>query len=100
LNHTKPPRRTRAQQRARATAPRTTYDQFNEPGQPKRLLTVQETANTLNISVGSVYRRIMSGQIPSIKIGALRRIPVHQLEHYIDQLVSEQETSQPAPISA
>jgi excisionase family DNA binding protein len=103
LNHSNQTktRRTRAQQRARATAhSQPTYDHSNDPGQPKLLLTVQETAERLNISAGSVYRRIMSGEIPSIKIGALRRIPVHQLERYLDQLVSNQEIRQPDPISA
>jgi excisionase family DNA binding protein len=66
------------------------HDQFNDPGQPKMLLTLRETAERLNISVTSVSRRVLTGEIPSIKIGSLRRVPVPQLERYLQQLVADQ----------
>ncbi|HEV2236521.1 MAG TPA: helix-turn-helix domain-containing protein [Ktedonobacterales bacterium] len=75
---------------ARNQRPNPLPDRFNDPGQPKMLLTLKETAERLNISLTSVSRRVLTGEIPSIKIGSLRRVPVPHLDAYLRQLVADQ----------
>lgn len=62
-------------------------DLFNDPGQPKMLLTIDEAAARMSISRATVERLIMRRECPSVKIGAARRIPVPQLEAYLASLV-------------
>ncbi len=50
---------------------------------PHRLLTVEQVAEILNVKRNTVYRWIRSGILPSIKIGALRRIKEDALEEFI-----------------
>jgi len=49
------------------------------------LLTPQEAADALAIDRSTLYELLMSGTIPSIKIGRARRIPVRALEQWIDE---------------
>jgi nitrogen PTS system EIIA component len=48
-----------------------------------KLLTVQETARLLNISIFSVYRMANKGQIPSLKIGNMRRFKRTDLDTWL-----------------
>jgi len=52
--------------------------------EPTLLLTVSETADRLHVSKPTVYVLINSGQLRSIKVGRIRRIPCKALEDYID----------------
>ena len=58
---------------------------------PKRtLLTVEEAAKRLNIGRTKTYSLVRSGQIGSVQIGKLRRIPADEVESYAARLISEQ----------
>jgi excisionase family DNA binding protein len=46
-------------------------------------LTVHETAKRLGISVPTVYRLIDRGELPSVKIGRARRIPLERLDSFL-----------------
>ena len=52
------------------------------------LLTSAEGAKALGISRASLYPLLMRKEIPSIRIGGLRRVPIAALQHYIDELLS------------
>jgi excisionase family DNA binding protein len=60
------------------------------------LLTVEGAARRLGMSRGALYPRVMSGEIPSIKIGKSRRIPIAQLEAWVALQVREQLSDSPA----
>jgi len=60
------------------------------------LLTVEGTARRLGMSRGAIYPLILSGDIPSIKIGKSRRIPIAQLDAWVALQVSEQSSDSPA----
>ena len=55
------------------------------------LLTVDRAARRLGMSRGAIYPLVLSGDIPSIKIGRARRIPIAQLEAWVARQVSEQQ---------
>ena len=56
------------------------------------LLTPAEAATLLHINRSTLYPLLMRGDIPSIRIGRARRIPVSALMRWIDQQVSAQRT--------
>lgn len=51
-----------------------------------RFLTVAETAEVLNVSLGQVYALVRSGELPAIRVGAGNhwRVERAQLEAYIE----------------
>lgn len=53
---------------------------------PKRLVvTVSEAASMLGLSRAKLYPLISSGEIRSLKIGKCRRVPVRELESFIER---------------
>jgi excisionase family DNA binding protein len=52
------------------------------------LLTPAEAAKALGISRASLYPLLMRKEIPSIRVGGLRRVPIVALQRYIDELLS------------
>jgi excisionase family DNA binding protein len=48
------------------------------------LLTVPEVASALGVGRNVVYELVLTGQLASIKIGRLRRVPVGALETFIN----------------
>ncbi len=58
------------------------------PTVDKLLLTPEEAAQALGIGRTKVYELIALGEIPSVKIGASRRIPAHGLQLYVSSLTS------------
>ena len=57
--------------------------------QPLRLLlTPAEAAIALGISRARLYPLLMHKEIPSIRVGGLRRVPIAALHRYIDELMS------------
>ncbi len=54
------------------------------------LLTVQQTAERLNVPRSAAYMLIMSKQLSSIKIGRLRRVPLEAIEAFIARQLAEQ----------
>ena len=53
---------------------------------PRRLLTAEETARRLSIGRTLVYRLMASGDLESVRIGRLRRIPAIALDDYVHRL--------------
>lgn len=51
------------------------------------LLTVNEVAEALRIGRSKVFDLIIAGEIESVKIGKLRRIPVTAVHEYAARLV-------------
>ena len=56
----------------------------------KLLLTPEETGNALGIRRSKVFALLASGEIPSIKIGRLRRVPVEWLRDWVGKQVDKQ----------
>lgn len=52
----------------------------------KLLYTPEEAAEVLGMSRTRLYRLINSGEVESVKIGGLRRIPVAALERFVQSL--------------
>ena len=52
----------------------------------KMLYTPIEAAQALGVSRSTIYVLMASGDIPSVRIGACRRVPVEGLRHYISRL--------------
>jgi len=52
------------------------------------LLTPAEAAKALGISRASLYPLLMRKEIPSIRVGGVRRVPIAALQRYIDELLS------------
>lgn len=57
----------------------------------KLLLTVPEAADALGLGRSVVYDLLLRGQLPSVKIGRARRIPLTALEAFVhDRLMEAQ----------
>ncbi len=54
-----------------------------DKGEGQAVLTAEQTSRRLGISRGLMYKMIASGEMPSIKMGRLRRVPVAQLEMWL-----------------
>jgi excisionase family DNA binding protein len=60
---------------------------------PQRIvLTVEEAADRLGLGRTMVYALVRSGDIESIAIGRLRRIPVDALDEFVERLRAETRT--------
>lgn len=56
---------------------------------PKLLLTPEEAAEVLSLGRTTVYRLLAREVLPSVKIGASRRIPFVALIEYVDRVMTE-----------
>ena len=54
------------------------------------LLTPREAAEALGISRSKVYQLMAAGQLASVRIGSARRISIHVIEAFIDDLARAQ----------
>jgi excisionase family DNA binding protein len=63
--------------------------ELDEPS-PLTLLTVEEAAQRLSIGRTTMYALLKAGQINSVRIGRLRRIPSEALTTYTARLIAEQ----------
>lgn len=54
------------------------------------LLTVEAAAERLSISRTRMYALIKSGDVTSVRVGRLRRVPVSALENFTAHLVTAQ----------
>jgi excisionase family DNA binding protein len=59
-------------------------------GEALLLVSPAEAAARLGLSRGTVYALLARGELPSIHIGAARRIRVADLHAFVDRLVAEQ----------
>ena len=62
--------------------------ELDEPSQT--LLTVEDAARRLSVGRTTVYALLKDGQINSVRIGRLRRIPAEALTAYTTRLIAEQ----------
>lgn len=49
------------------------------------LMTVDELAQYLSITPDTVYRKVKTGEIPSIRVGRLLRFPKKTIENWLEQ---------------
>ena len=68
--------------------------QLQEDGQPKPtpmveplLVRVEEAARILSLSRSTVYEMLDTGELPSVRRGAARRIPVAALREWVAQQI-------------
>jgi excisionase family DNA binding protein len=54
------------------------------------LLTVEAAAVRLSIGRTSMFALIKAGEVESVKVGHLRRVPADALTRYVQQLVTGQ----------
>lgn len=59
--------------------------------QPALLLRVEEAGKRLGIARTSMFRLIATGEVTSVQVGRLRRVPVACLEEYVDRLKHQAE---------
>lgn len=63
---------------------------------PQVLLTVEEAAQRLSIGRTTAYSLVRSGELGSVLIGRLRRVPTEAINTYAAQLVHDQSNQQNA----
>lgn len=59
---------------------------LQESAEPVLLLRVEEAADRLGIKRTLMYHLVRRGEIESVQVGRLRRIPVACLEEYVEEL--------------
>ena len=52
----------------------------------KLLLRIEETAKRRGIGRALMYRLVLSGEVQSVPLGRLRRIPAEALRDYVERL--------------
>lgn len=65
-----------------STAPADRY-RANLNALPPLLLRVSETAELLSVSRSTAYRLIRTGELPSLKVGGVTRVPFDQLCYWV-----------------
>lgn len=55
-------------------------------GEPRILLRIEEAAHRLGIERTLMYALVQSGDVESVRLGRLRRIPVDCLEEFVSRL--------------
>ena len=50
------------------------------------LLKVEEVAEILNVGRSTAYHLVLTGEIESITVGRLRRVPAQAVSEYVDRL--------------
>lgn len=60
------------------------------------LLTVEEAAQQLGIGRTKTYALVRSGELESVQIGRLRRVPKTAIDDYAAQLINQRSTHQHA----
>ena len=51
----------------------------------KRLFNVEETAEYIGSTPGSIYQKVYNGKIPFVKIGKSLRFDITELDEFIEQ---------------
>src|SRR4051794_38757983 len=60
------------------------------------LLRVEDAAMRLSIARTLMFRLIKEGEVESVRVGRLRRVPVASLEEYVARLRARQDAKSPA----
>lgn len=55
------------------------------------LMNVSEVARCLDIKKANVYEMLRTGELPSVRIGKYRKVPMAAFTHYFGRLISEAE---------
>lgn len=58
----------------------------NDSPTPRVLLTVEEAADRLSLGRTTTYALVRSGELRSVQIGRLRRVPADALAEYVSRL--------------
>ena len=59
----------------------------------RRVITVKETSEKLDLSLNATYQAIRAGQIPAIRIGRRWLVPDHALEQMLANANQDDQTS-------
>jgi len=65
-------------------------EEHADVGATRILVTMSDAARALSLSRAYLYPLVMRGDILSVKIGTVRRIPWDALQDYVRKLISEQ----------
>lgn len=57
---------------------------------PRLMLTIPEAARRLSIGRSFIYRLIVAGELETVQLGRLRRVPFDCLVEYVERLRREQ----------
>ncbi|MDQ7906873.1 helix-turn-helix domain-containing protein [Phytohabitans sp. ZYX-F-186] len=60
------------------------------------VLTIEQAARKLGIGRTTMYALVMSGEVRSVTIGRLRRVPTRCLDEYVSGLLENAQTVIPA----
>lgn len=63
---------------------------------PRVLLTVEQAAEAIGIGRTTMFALLKSGQVASVLVGRLRRVPLDQVHAYTDRLMTEQHPGDPS----
>jgi excisionase family DNA binding protein len=61
-----------------------------DQAEPRRMLTVEQAAEALSIGRTTMFALVKSGDIESVRIGHLRRIPADAIDAYVAALIAKQ----------
>lgn len=67
----------------------TVYSMMRPAGEDPVLLSPRQVADRLGCSLSTVHKLLRSGDLESVKIGQLRRIPLDAVRVYIERLRAE-----------
>ena len=67
------------------------------PNGPRVLLTVEQAAEQLGVGRTTVFALIKSGELPAVKLGRLRRVPLAEVEAYTARLMADQHPTTAPP---
>lgn len=73
-----------------------TADQPPTTRAPRVMLTVEQAAQALSIGRTTAYALIKSGELRSLLIGRLRRVPLDEIHAYTARLNTDQNPTQPS----
>lgn len=57
---------------------------------PRVLLTVEAAAERLSVGRTTMYALIKAGQVATVRVGHLRRVPTEALNEYLQRLAQQQ----------
>jgi excisionase family DNA binding protein len=63
--------------------------------EPRLLLRIDEAARLLGLGRSKAYELVAAGELPAVRIGRARRIPVASLEQFVAQRIAEQAVDRP-----
>ncbi|MGO4956837.1 helix-turn-helix domain-containing protein [Luteococcus sp. Sow4_B9] len=58
---------------------------------PRLLLKVEEVAEILNVGRSTAYHLVLTGEIESVTVGRLRRVPAEAVSEYVNRLRADVE---------